>query len=117
MPAADACDGGCRWAGARGRPRKANPTARRFANSSGRLGVRDARIRRRRGGRLVRDRPARGVPRVDRSKSLVREWSADTWSLNCLYVPPRWRGVGVARALVAAAVELAPERGATEVEE
>ncbi|MET3930734.1 GNAT superfamily N-acetyltransferase [Lysobacter sp. OAE881] len=64
----------------------------------------------------MRDRPARGVPQVDRSKSLVRQWSADTWSLNCLYVPPRWRGVGVARALVAAAVELARQRGATEVE-
>ncbi|WP_232338415.1 GNAT family N-acetyltransferase [Lysobacter soli] len=60
--------------------------------------------------------PRAEFPRVDRSKSLVRQWSADTWSLNCLYVPPRWRGVGVARALVAAAVELARQRGATEVE-
>ena len=60
--------------------------------------------------------PRAEFPRIDRSKSLVRQWSADTWSLNCLYVPPRWRGVGVARALVAAAVELARQRGATEVE-
>lgn len=60
--------------------------------------------------------PRAEFPRVDRSKSLVREWSGGTWSLNCLYVPTRWRGVGVARALVAAAVELARQRGATEVE-
>jgi len=60
--------------------------------------------------------PRAGFPRIDRSKALVREWSAATWSLNCLYVPVRWRGQGVARALVAGAVELARQRGAAEIE-
>jgi GNAT superfamily N-acetyltransferase len=60
--------------------------------------------------------PRGDFPRVDRSKALVREWSSGTWSLNCLYVPTRWRGQGVARALATAAVELARRQGATEIE-
>jgi len=60
--------------------------------------------------------PRANYPRVDRSRALVRPWSSATWSLNCLYVPAKWRGVGVARALVAGAVELARQRGAGEVE-
>jgi GNAT superfamily N-acetyltransferase len=60
--------------------------------------------------------PRVSFPRLERSKALVREWSAATWSLNCLFVPARARGRGVATALVAAAVELARKRGATEVE-
>jgi len=60
--------------------------------------------------------PRADFPRIDRSKALVRDWSCQTWSLNCLYVPARWRGRGVARALVAGAVELARRRGAREVE-
>jgi len=60
--------------------------------------------------------PRADFPRVDRSKALVRRWSGATWSLNCLYVPAKWRGRGVARALVAGAVELAQRRGAAEIE-
>jgi len=60
--------------------------------------------------------PRADFPRIDRSKALVREWAAATWSLNCLYVPAKWRGQGVARALVAGAVELARQNGAAEVE-
>ena len=60
--------------------------------------------------------PRAAFPRVDRSKTLARAWSADTWSLNCLYVPARWRGRGVATTLVAAAIELARQAGAGEIE-
>jgi len=60
--------------------------------------------------------PRADFPRIDRSRALVREWSGATWSLNCLYVPVRWRGRGVARALVAGAIELARRNGAREVE-
>ncbi len=70
----------------------------------------------RRPGRLVRDRPPAAFPRIDRSRTLVREWTGGTWSLNCLFVPARWRGRGVARALVAAAVALAASHGAAEIE-
>ena len=60
--------------------------------------------------------PRAQFPRIDRSKALRREWSARTWSLNCLYVPARLRGRGIASALVAAAVDLARMRGACEIE-
>ncbi|MFC5568694.1 GNAT family N-acetyltransferase [Lysobacter yangpyeongensis] len=60
--------------------------------------------------------PRSGFPRLERSKALRREWNAATWSLNCLYVPARERGRGIARALVAAAVNLARARGAAEIE-
>jgi GNAT superfamily N-acetyltransferase len=60
--------------------------------------------------------PRAAFPRIDRSKALARDWSDRTWSLNCLFVPPRRRGEGIARALVEAAVELARSRGAAEIE-
>lgn len=60
--------------------------------------------------------PREHFPRIERSKALQREWTKTTWSLNCLYVPARFRGHGIARALVAAAVELARKSGATEIE-
>lgn len=60
--------------------------------------------------------PRGDFPRVDRSKALRREWNDGTWSLNCLYVPARQRGRGVATALVAAAVAHARTSGAVEIE-
>lgn len=60
--------------------------------------------------------PRAQFPRIDRSRALARDWGERTWSLNCLYVPARWRGCGVATALVAAAVALAKARGAAEIE-
>lgn len=60
--------------------------------------------------------PRAMFPRVERSKALARDWTPATWSLNCLYVPTRWRGRGVATALVAAAIALARHAGAHEIE-
>jgi len=60
--------------------------------------------------------PRSEYPRIERSKALARVWSDSTWSLNCLYVPLRWRGRGVATALVASAVRLARAGGASEIE-
>jgi GNAT superfamily N-acetyltransferase len=55
-------------------------------------------------------------PRIERSKMLARDWSAGTWSLNCFYVPPRWRGRGVASALLESAIAFARTQGAKEIE-
>jgi len=60
--------------------------------------------------------PRSEFPRVERSKALAREWDEATWSLNCLYVPARQRGRGIAKALVAAAVDHARAQGASEIE-
>lgn len=60
--------------------------------------------------------PRGDFPRIDRSKALVREWRPTTWSLNCLYVPTRWRGRGIGTALVAAAVDHARLHRASEIE-
>lgn len=60
--------------------------------------------------------PRAAFPRIERSKPLARDWIPSTWSLNCLFVPARWRGRGVARALVAAAITLARDAGANEIE-
>ena len=60
--------------------------------------------------------PRADFPRLEHSKALARPGSDTTWSINCLYVPARERGRGVATALVDAAVALALERGASEIE-
>jgi GNAT superfamily N-acetyltransferase len=60
--------------------------------------------------------PRADFPRIERSKALARAWGDGTWSLNCLFVPARWRGCGVATALVAAAVDYARSEGAREIE-
>lgn len=60
--------------------------------------------------------PRGDFPRIERSKALARDWDARTWSLNCLYVPAKQRGRGIATALVAAAVAHAEAQGARELE-
>lgn len=45
-----------------------------------------------------------------------RDGDDGVWAIVCFYVDPRWKGRGVAAALLAAAVERACERGATAVE-
>lgn len=60
--------------------------------------------------------PRADFPRVERSKVLARDWGHGTWSLNCFYVPARWRGRGVATALVSSAIAHARKQGASELE-
>ncbi|GAA5081698.1 GNAT family N-acetyltransferase [Lysobacter panacisoli] len=60
--------------------------------------------------------PRSDFPRLAHSRALQRDWNARTWSLNCLFVPTRWRSHGIARLLVAAAVALARRKGAGEIE-
>lgn len=60
--------------------------------------------------------PRAAFPRLERSKALARDWGEATWSLNCLFVPARQRGRGVATALVKSAVDQARARGAGEIE-
>lgn len=60
--------------------------------------------------------PRADFPRAERVKALRGAWDAGTWSVVCFYIPARARGRGVATALLAAAVELARERGARVLE-
>lgn len=45
-----------------------------------------------------------------------RDGDDDVWAIVCFYVDPRWKGRGVAATLLAAAIERAREKGATDVE-
>lgn len=60
--------------------------------------------------------PRRTFPRLETVKALRRDWSDDTWSITCFYMPARWRKHGIASRLLAAATERAFALGAIEVE-
>jgi GNAT superfamily N-acetyltransferase len=60
--------------------------------------------------------PRGDFPRLERVKALEGAWDEGTWGVVCFYVPARWRGRGVASALLAAAIRLARERGARTLE-
>ena len=49
-------------------------------------------------------------------RSLRTDWDAGTWSVTCFFIRRDWRGRGVSARLLAAAVALARERGATRLE-
>jgi GNAT superfamily N-acetyltransferase len=49
-------------------------------------------------------------------RSLATDWDARTWSVTCFFVRRDWRGKGVGSQLLAGAVKLARERGASLVE-
>jgi GNAT superfamily N-acetyltransferase len=52
----------------------------------------------------------------ERSRSIAASTDAREWCVSCFYVPAAWRGQGVARALLAAGVELARKSGARSIE-
>lgn len=60
--------------------------------------------------------PRASYPRMERSRVLRCDWDEGTWSVPCFYVPARWRGRGVASALLAGAVDLARRHGARVLE-
>ena len=60
--------------------------------------------------------PKESFPRMKRIRALQHASPEDTWSIVCLYIPSRWRGQGVASALVRAATEEARKLGAKAVE-
>ncbi len=60
--------------------------------------------------------PREEFPRLERSRAGKRVDDLPVWSLVCFYVPPPYRGEGVARALVRGAIGYARRRGAERVE-
>jgi GNAT superfamily N-acetyltransferase len=60
--------------------------------------------------------PRETFPRLETVRALKRDWSADTWSIVCFYIPSRWRNRGVATRLLEAATARAFALGAREIE-
>lgn len=49
-------------------------------------------------------------------RSLATDWDEHTWSVTCFFVAKDWRRRGLGRRMLAAAVRLARQHGATRVE-
>ncbi len=60
--------------------------------------------------------PRSAFPRLARSRTLAPVDERPVWSITCFFVARAWRGKGVTRALVDAAVRYARSRGAEIVE-
>ncbi len=60
--------------------------------------------------------PKESFARMKRMRSLQHESPEGTWSVICFYIPSRWRGRGVATALLRASTDRAFELGAKAVE-
>jgi GNAT superfamily N-acetyltransferase len=60
--------------------------------------------------------PREEFARLRRSRVLQYTAAPETWSINCFFTAPGWRGRGVAGALLKAAVATAFERGARVLE-
>jgi GNAT superfamily N-acetyltransferase len=60
--------------------------------------------------------PKETFPRLKRIRALQHESPDGTWAIVCFYIPSRWRGRGVATALLHAATKRALELGAKAVE-
>jgi len=60
--------------------------------------------------------PRPTFPRLERVKALRGRYPDATWSIVCFFVPARWRGRGVASALLHAATERAFQLGAGRIE-
>lgn len=60
--------------------------------------------------------PREEFPRLRRSRVLQYKAAPETWSINCFYIAPGWRGRGVASALLKEAIATAFERGARVLE-
>jgi GNAT superfamily N-acetyltransferase len=60
--------------------------------------------------------PRESFARMKRIRALQHKSPEATWSIVCFYIPSRWRGRGVATALLRAATARAFELGAKQVE-
>ena len=60
--------------------------------------------------------PRDDFPRIQSVKALRGHAEEGTWAVVCFYIPSRWRGRGVASALLAAATKQALALGARKVE-
>ena len=60
--------------------------------------------------------PKETFARLKRIRALQHESPEGTWAIVCFYIPARWRGRGVATALLQAATNRALELGAKAVE-
>ena len=60
--------------------------------------------------------PRGDFPRLATIKALQLPWDEGTWSVTCFFIRSRWRNRGVASALLRAAVKLARDQGARELE-
>jgi GNAT superfamily N-acetyltransferase len=60
--------------------------------------------------------PRESFVRMKRMRAFQRESPQGTWSIVCFYIPSRWRGRGVATALLEAATARALELGAKAIE-
>ncbi|HKZ93887.1 MAG TPA: GNAT family N-acetyltransferase [Candidatus Bathyarchaeia archaeon] len=60
--------------------------------------------------------PRRDFPRLIRVKAYKRDDADDVWSVVCFFVHRRWRGKGLSRELLKAAVDALRKRGVKTVE-
>lgn len=60
--------------------------------------------------------PKLEFPYFERSRSIAASNDSRDWCVSCFYIPARWRGKGVASALLTVAVELAARKGARSIE-
>jgi GNAT superfamily N-acetyltransferase len=60
--------------------------------------------------------PRQDYPRLHRSRPFQVDSPDGTWSVTCFYIPSKWRGKGVATALLKEAESLARRKGARALE-
>lgn len=60
--------------------------------------------------------PRTDFPVLQRIKAYARDDVNDVWSITCLFIHRKWRGKGLARKLLKAAVEIMQKRGVKIVE-
>jgi GNAT superfamily N-acetyltransferase len=60
--------------------------------------------------------PRPDFPRLETVRAYRRDDAANVWSINCFFIPREFRGQGVARALLKAAVSACRKHGAKVVE-
>jgi GNAT superfamily N-acetyltransferase len=60
--------------------------------------------------------PRADFPRLETVKAYRRDDTADVWCVNCFFIARGYRGQGVARKLLAAAIEAMRRRGVHLVE-